>query len=60
MLTDREKEQIKRLEERYAEYEDKALTCKTRKTEEKYIALMDEIYNKIARICHEARKRGNV
>ena len=59
MLTDLEKKHIKSLEEEYAKCEQKALDCKTEKTEQKYLNRMDAIYKEIGYICTAARKRKN-
>ena len=58
MLSDFAKNQIKRMEKEYEKLEEKALKCKSEKTEAKYLAQMKSIQNAIARICHEERKRG--
>ena len=58
MLSDFAKNQIKRMEKEYEKLEEKALKCKSEKTEAKYLAQMKSIQNTIARICHEERKRG--
>ena len=57
MLTENERNFIKHLEEEYERCEQKALNCKTEKTEAKYINKMRVIYDQIARICAGARER---
>ena len=57
MLSDFAKNQIKRMEKEYEKLEEKALKCKSEKTEAKYLAQMESIQNAIARICHEERKK---
>lgn len=59
MLTEMEKKHIRALEEEYIKCEDKALKCKTEKTEEKYLQRMAAIYNEIGYICTKERKRDN-
>lgn len=58
MLSDFAKKRVKELEKEYEKLEQKALKCKSEKTEAKYLAQMESIQNAIARICHEERKRG--
>lgn len=58
MLSDFTKKRVKELEKEYEKLEEKALKCKSEKTEAKYLAQMESIQNAIARICHEERKRG--
>ena len=58
MLSDFTKKRVKELEKEYEKLEQKALKCKSEKTEAKYLAQMESIQNAIARICHEERKRG--
>ena len=58
MLSDFAKKRVKELEKEYEKLEQKALKCKSEKTEAKYLAQMESIQNTIARICHEERKRG--
>ena len=58
MLSDFAKKKIERMEKEYEKLEEKALKCKSEKTEAKYLAQMENIQNTIARICHEERKRG--
>ena len=58
MLSDFAKKRVKELEKEYEKLEQKALKCKSEKTEAKYLAKMESIQNAIARICHEERKRG--
>ena len=53
-----ENKQLKARLEQYEKLEEKALKCKSEKTEAKYLAQMESIQNAIARICHEERKRG--
>ena len=58
MLRESTKKREKELEKEYEKLEEKALKCKSEKTEAKYLAQMESIQNAIARICHEERKRG--
>ena len=58
MLSESTKKRVKELEKEYEKLEQKALKCKSEKTEAKYLAKMESIQNAIARICHEERKRG--
>ena len=58
MLSESTKKRVKELEKEYEKLEQKALKCKSEKTEAKYLAQMESIQNAIARICHEERKRG--
>ena len=58
MLSDFAKKRVKELEKEYEKLEQKALKCKSERTEAKYLAQMESIQNAIARICHEERKRG--
>lgn len=58
MLSDFTKKRVKELEKEYEKLEEKALKCKSERTEAKYLAQMESIQNAIARICHEERKRG--
>ena len=58
MLSESTKKRVKELEKEYEKLEQKALKCKSEKTEAKYLAQMENIQNTIARICHEERKRG--
>lgn len=58
MLSESTKKRVKELEKEYEKLEEKALKCKSEKTEAKYLAQMESIQNAIARICHEERKRG--
>lgn len=58
MLSDFAKKRVKELEKEYEKLEQKALKCKSEKTEAKYLAQMESIQNAIAKICHEERKRG--
>ena len=58
MLSESTKKRVKELEKEYEKLEEKALKCKSEKTEAKYLAQMKSIQNAIARICHEERKRG--
>ena len=58
MLSESTKKRVKELEKEYEKLEQKALKCKSEKTEAKYLAQMESIQNVIARICHEERKRG--
>ena len=59
MLSDFAKKQIvEDLQRGYEKLKEKALKCKSEKTEAKYLAQMESIQNAIARICHEERKRG--
>ena len=58
MLSESTKKREKELEKEYEKLEQKALKCKSEKTEAKYLAQMESIQNAIARICHEERKRG--
>ena len=58
MLSESTKKRVKELEKEYEKLEQKALKCKSEKTEAKYLAQMNSIQNAIARICHEERKRG--
>lgn len=58
MLSDFTKKRVKELEKEYEKLEEKALKCKSEKTEARYLIRMENIQNTIARICHEERKRG--
>ena len=58
MLSESTKKRVKEIEKEYEKLEQKALKCKSEKTEAKYLAQMESIQNAIARICHEERKRG--
>lgn len=58
MLSESTKKRVKELEKEYEKLEEKALKCKSEKTEAKYLAQMESIQNAIARICNEERKRG--
>ena len=58
MLSDFTKKRVKELEKEYEKLGEKALKCKSEKTEAKYLAQMESIQNGRARICHEERKRG--
>ena len=58
MLSESTKKRVKELEKEYEKLEQKALKCKTEKTEAKNLAQMESIQNAIARICHEEKKRG--
>ena len=58
MLSESTKKRVKELEKEYEKLEEKALKCKSERTEAKYLAQMESIQNAIARICHEERKRG--
>ena len=58
MLSESTKKREKELEKEYEKLEEKALKCKSERTEAKYLAKMESIQNAIARICHEKRKRG--
>ena len=49
MLSDFAKKQIQRMEKEYEKLEQKALKCKSEKTEAKYLAKMESIQNAIAR-----------
>ena len=60
MLSEFAKKRVEELDKEYEKLEEKALKCKSEKTEAKYLAKMESIQNAIARICHEERKRGDI